>query len=99
MDMHITAPGEGAQPRAVSILLGWGAPATRGERTQLELKSLLVPRLLKGKLSSQNFPPCFRSEELTAPTMTFTQVSNALEQHPAGTLLVRAINIQCLGGL
>ena len=37
MGMHITAPGEGAQPRAVSILLGWGAPATRGERTQLEL--------------------------------------------------------------
>ena len=85
MGMPTMAPGEGAQPRAVSTLLGRGAPATRGESTRLELKSLLVPRFLKGKLSSQNFPPCFRGEDPTAPRMTFTQVSNALEQHQAGS--------------
>ena len=85
MGMPTMAPGEGAQPGAVSILLGEGAPATRGESTRLEPKSLLFPRLLKGKLSSQNSPPCFSGEETTAPRMTFTRVSNALEQHWAGS--------------
>lgn len=85
MGMPTMAPGVGAQPGAVSILLGQGAPATRGESTRLEPKSLLFPRLLKGKLSSQNSPPRFSGEETTAPRMTFTQVSNALEQHRAGS--------------